>query len=59
MIRLCMNWYSSGVAAQGVEETREELDGWRERAKKYKTEIEEAEVELQKLSGESKSLVRI
>ena len=54
-----MNWYSSGVAAKGVEETREELDRCRERAKNYKTEIEGAQVEVQKLASESKSLVRI
>ena len=58
-LQLGWSWYTSGVAAQDVKKTQEELERRRKSAESCKNQIEEAEIELQKLTGQSKQLVSI
>lgn len=59
MIRLGVSRHTSGAAAQDVKKTQEELERRRKSAETYKNEIADAEVELQKLTGQSRQLVSI
>jgi hypothetical protein len=58
-IRLGWSWYASGVAAQDVKKTQEELERRRISAESCKNQIADAEIELQKITGQSKQLVSI
>lgn len=59
MIQLGVSRIASGAVAQDVKKTQEELERRRKSAETYKNQIADAEVELQKLTGQSKQLVSI
>ena len=59
MVRLAWSKYSSTAAAQDVKKTQEELERRRKSAESAKNQIAEAQIELQKLSGQNAQLVSI